>query len=124
MQVDLICRRANRGIGVVFHHDSGINMPGVASKQSYKSFVEAIERNYSGSRILYVFPKGLDYTSLVFYGGESFQLLSDDTEVLMDSWADWGLYHCGRKRIKGSHCPFRSLPRAVIAQQRNGAGSR
>jgi len=59
-------------------------LPGVAREQSYKSLVEAIERNYSGSRTLYVFPRGLDYTSLVFYGGESFQLLSDDAEALID----------------------------------------
>jgi 4-amino-4-deoxy-L-arabinose transferase-like glycosyltransferase len=62
----------------------GVLMPAVATEQSYKSFVEAVERNYSGRQILYVFPKGLDYTSIVFYGGESFQLLSEDARELID----------------------------------------
>jgi hypothetical protein len=70
----------------------GTLLPRVAREQSYKSFVEAIERDYSGSRTLYVFPKGLDYTSLVFYGGESFQLLSDDAEVLIDKLERTGDY--------------------------------
>ena len=67
-------------------------MPAVASEQSYKSFVEAVERNHSGSRTTYVFPKGLDYTSIVFYGGESFQLLSEDARVLVDKLERTGDY--------------------------------
>ena len=67
-------------------------MPAVASEQSYKSFVEAVGRNYSGSRTTYVFPKGLDYTSIVFYGGESFQLLSEDARVLVDKLERTGDY--------------------------------
>ena len=39
-----------------------------------------------------MFPKGLDYTSLVFYGGERFQFSSDDTEVLMDKLERTGDY--------------------------------
>jgi 4-amino-4-deoxy-L-arabinose transferase-like glycosyltransferase len=62
----------------------GVLMPAVATEQSYKSFVEAVERDYSGRQILYVFPKGLDYTSIVFYGGESLQLLSEDARALID----------------------------------------
>ena len=70
----------------------GTLLPAVASEQSYKSFVEAIERNYSGRRTLYVFPKGLDYTSIVFYGGESFQLLSEDAKDLIDKLERTGDY--------------------------------
>jgi 4-amino-4-deoxy-L-arabinose transferase-like glycosyltransferase len=70
----------------------GVLMPAVAAEQSYKSFVEAVERNYSGRRTLYVFPKGLDYTSIVFYGGESFQLLSEDARVLIDKLERTGDY--------------------------------
>jgi hypothetical protein len=44
------------------------------------------------SRTLYVFPKGLEYASLVFYGGESFQLLSDDPEDLIDKLKRTGDY--------------------------------
>ena len=67
-------------------------MPAVASEQSYKSFVEAVGRNYSGSRTTYVFPKGLDYTSIVFYGGRSFQLLSEDAWALVDKLERTGDY--------------------------------
>jgi hypothetical protein len=67
-------------------------MPAVTSEQSYKSFVEAVERNHSGSRTTYVFPKGLDYTSIVFYGGESFHLLSEDARVLVDKLERTGDY--------------------------------
>jgi hypothetical protein len=42
--VDLICRRVNYGIGVVFIVIQGTLLPAVASEQSYKSFVEAIEQ--------------------------------------------------------------------------------
>jgi 4-amino-4-deoxy-L-arabinose transferase-like glycosyltransferase len=67
-------------------------LPAVASEQSYKSFVEAVGRNYGGSRTTYVFPKGLDYTSIVFYGGKSFQLLSEDTGALVDKLERTGDY--------------------------------
>ena len=67
-------------------------LPPVASEQSYKSFVEAVGRNYGGSRTTYVFPKGLDYTSIVFYGGKSFQLLSEDTGALVDKLERTGDY--------------------------------
>jgi 4-amino-4-deoxy-L-arabinose transferase-like glycosyltransferase len=70
----------------------GSLLPAVASERSYKSFVEAIERNYGGSRTLYVFPKGLDYTSIVFYGGESVQLLSENAKVLIDKLERTGDY--------------------------------
>jgi 4-amino-4-deoxy-L-arabinose transferase-like glycosyltransferase len=70
----------------------GVLMPAVATERSYKSFVEAVERNYNGRRTLYVFPKGLDYTSIVFYGGESLQLLSEDARVLIDKLERTGDY--------------------------------
>jgi hypothetical protein len=67
-------------------------LPAVASEQSYKSFVEAVGQNNGGSRTTYVFPKGLDYTSIVFYGGKSFQLLSEDTRALVDKLERTGDY--------------------------------
>ena len=67
-------------------------MPAVASEQSYKSFVETVERNYNGIRMTYVFPKGLDYTSIVFYGGESLQVLSEDAKALIDKLEKTGDY--------------------------------
>jgi hypothetical protein len=65
-------------------------LPAVASEQSYKSFVETVGRNYGGTT--YIFPKGLDYTSIVFYGGKSFQLLSEDTGALADKLERTGDY--------------------------------
>jgi hypothetical protein len=56
----------------------------VARQESYKSFVEAVERDYGKHQTVYVFPRNLDYTTLVFYGGERFQLLAWDTDVLLE----------------------------------------
>ena len=67
-------------------------LPAIAIEQSYKSFVEAIGRNYGVSRTTYVFPKGLDYTSIVFYGGKSFQVLSEDDKALADKLERTGDY--------------------------------
>jgi 4-amino-4-deoxy-L-arabinose transferase-like glycosyltransferase len=62
----------------------GALMPAVASAQSYKAFVEAVQQTYSGDRTLYLFPRGLDYTSIVFYGGKRLQLLPENESGLID----------------------------------------
>src|SRR5262249_24885740 len=45
---------------------------------------EAVERNHGKHQTVYVFPRNLDYTTLIFYGGERFQLLAWDTDVLLE----------------------------------------
>ena len=62
----------------------GVWIPAVALQESYKSFVEAVERNHGKHQTVYVFPRNLDYTTLIFYGGERFQLLAWDTDVLLE----------------------------------------
>jgi hypothetical protein len=70
----------------------GVWMPVVASQESYKSFVEAVERDYGKDQTMYVFPRNLDYTSLIFYGGDRFQLLAWDTDVLLEKLERTGDY--------------------------------
>ena len=93
-------------------------MPAVASEQSYKSFVEAVERNRNGSRTTYVFPKGLDYTSIVFYGGKSFQLLSEDARVLIDKLERTGDYIIVGERESKAVVPFSSLSFAPLLRSK------
>jgi hypothetical protein len=93
-------------------------MPAVASEQSYKSFVEAVERNHNGSRTTYVFPKGLDYTSLVFYGGESFQLLSEDARVLIDKLERTGDYVIVGERESKAVGPYSALSVAPLLRSK------
>jgi 4-amino-4-deoxy-L-arabinose transferase-like glycosyltransferase len=70
----------------------GLLMPAVASEQSYKGFVESVQRTYSGSGTMYLFPKGLDYTTIVFYGGKNLRLLPEDDDMLMQKLAGTGDY--------------------------------
>lgn len=62
-------------------------MPAVASERSYKGFVESVARTHDGSRTIYLFPKGLDYSSIVFYGGNDLRLLPEDQDALMKKLA-------------------------------------
>jgi hypothetical protein len=62
-------------------------MPAVASEQSYKGFVESVARTHDSSGTIYVFPKGLDYSSIVFYGGNDLRLLPEDDDALMKKLA-------------------------------------
>jgi hypothetical protein len=99
--------RVDCGIVVVFIVIQTL-LPAVAIEQSYKSSVEAIERNYSGSQPCTCFPR-IDYTSIVFYGGESLQL-SEDAKASSISLSGRGLCHRGRKRIKRSHSSLYLAP--------------
>jgi Dolichyl-phosphate-mannose-protein mannosyltransferase len=62
-------------------------MPAVASERSYKGFVESVARTYDSSGTIYVFPKGLDYSSIFFYGGNDLRLLPEDDDALMKKLA-------------------------------------
>jgi hypothetical protein len=70
----------------------GALMPAVASEQSYKSFVQSAGQTYTGVGITYIFPKGLDFTSILFYGGKDLHLLPEDDDVLMQKLAGSGDY--------------------------------
>jgi hypothetical protein len=70
----------------------GVVMPGVAKEQSYKAFVESVRRTYDGRGPVYIFPKGLDYTSIVFYGGKDLHLLVEDDDALIKKLAGSGDY--------------------------------
>jgi hypothetical protein len=61
----------------------GAVMPAIAGAQSYKAFVEAVQQAYGGDGALYLFPKGLDYNSIVFYGGQRLQLLPENETSLI-----------------------------------------
>lgn len=65
----------------------GLLMPAVANEQSYKGFIESVVRTYDSSGTIYIFPKGLDYSSIVFYGGNHLRLLPEDDDVLMKKLA-------------------------------------
>jgi hypothetical protein len=65
----------------------GLLMPAVANEQSYKRFIESVVRTYDSSGTIYVFPKGLDYSAIVFYGGNHLRLLPEDDDVLMKQLA-------------------------------------
>jgi 4-amino-4-deoxy-L-arabinose transferase-like glycosyltransferase len=67
-------------------------MPLVANRQSYKAFVETARQISGAGRALYVYPKGVDYASLVFYGGKQLRVLSEDNELLLDKLARSGDY--------------------------------
>jgi hypothetical protein len=76
------------GISVVsFVVVQALLMPGVASEESYKGFVETVARTHDGNGTIYLFPKGLDYSSIVFYGGNDLRLLPEDHEALMKKLA-------------------------------------
>jgi hypothetical protein len=67
-------------------------MPFLASQQSYKAFMETA-RQAPGSRgSLYIYPKGIDYASIVFYGGKQLKVLSEDDALLFDKLEHSGDY--------------------------------
>ena len=51
-----------------------------------------MERDYGKRQTVYLFPRNLDYTTLIFYGGERFQLLAWDTDVLLEKLERTGDY--------------------------------
>ena len=88
-------------------------IPAVANQESYKSFVEAVERDYGKRQTVYLFPRNLDYTSLIFYGGERFQLLAWDTDLLLEKLERTGDYVIvGEKESKAiaAHSSFSFAP--------------
>jgi Dolichyl-phosphate-mannose-protein mannosyltransferase len=67
-------------------------MPLVASQQSYKAFVETARQAYGIRGTLYVYPKGIDYASIVFYGGKQLKVLSRNDALLFDKLEHSGDY--------------------------------
>jgi hypothetical protein len=60
----------------------GIVSPALAAAQSYKEFVQAAKQSILGQETLTIFAKGLDVSSLVFYGGKNVKILHTDYEGL------------------------------------------
>jgi 4-amino-4-deoxy-L-arabinose transferase-like glycosyltransferase len=81
------------GVTVVsFFIVQALLMPLVASQQSYKAFMETARHTYSTGGTLYVYPKGIDYASIVFYGGKQLRVLSEDNGSLIDKLEHRGNY--------------------------------
>ena len=66
------------GVGVA----QGVVGPARATVQSYKEFMQATKQNVGGDGTLMIFPKRLDITSIVFYGGKNVTILHNDYETL------------------------------------------
>jgi 4-amino-4-deoxy-L-arabinose transferase-like glycosyltransferase len=60
----------------------GIVVPVLASARSYQDFVQLAKRRAGHEEPLLLFPKGLDSSAIVFYGGSKIQLLSGDVDAL------------------------------------------
>jgi hypothetical protein len=63
----------------------GILLPGIAHRQSYKAFVEAAERTYGGRGTLYLFTRGLDYSSIIFYSSTHIHVLPENDGLFIDT---------------------------------------
>jgi len=63
----------------------GLLLPGIAHRQSYKAFVEAAERTYGGRGTLYLFTRGLDYTSIIFYSSTHIHVLPENDGLFIDT---------------------------------------
>jgi hypothetical protein len=62
----------------------GVLLPAIAERQSYKDFIEAVERTYGNHGTLYLFTRGLDFNSIIFYGGANIHVLPEDDRLLID----------------------------------------
>jgi hypothetical protein len=62
----------------------GVAIPAIADAQSYKAFVQTVNHDYRADGTLYLFPKGLDYNSIVFYAADDLQVLSEEYGMLLD----------------------------------------
>ncbi|HEU4340196.1 MAG TPA: glycosyltransferase family 39 protein [Candidatus Binatia bacterium] len=60
----------------------GVVNPGLASTRSYKEFMQKSKQTALGQGMLMIFPKGVDVTSIVFYGGRNVKLLPGNYEAL------------------------------------------
>jgi len=63
----------------------GVVTPAIANGQSYKAFIQTVDRQYGANEALYLFPKGVDYSSVVFYAGDDLQVLREDYGVLLQT---------------------------------------
>jgi len=62
----------------------GVLLPAIAERQSYKGFIQAVERTYGDRGTLYLFTRGLDFNSIIFYGGTNIHVLPEDDGLLID----------------------------------------
>jgi hypothetical protein len=60
----------------------GVVTPGLAGARSYEEFVQLAKLRTDPSERLLLFPRGVDSSSIVFYGGENVQLLKEDLSAL------------------------------------------
>jgi hypothetical protein len=94
-------------------------MPLVASQQSYKAFVETARRQASGAgAILYIYPKGIDYASIVFYGGNELMVLSEDNGVLLDKLEHSGNYVIVGERTWKTMVAHGSVPLSPVLRSK------
>jgi 4-amino-4-deoxy-L-arabinose transferase-like glycosyltransferase len=70
----------------------GVVAPVLASARSYKEFVQLAKRKTGHREPLLLFMKGLDSSSIVFYGGAKIQLLNNDLQALRQRLEQSGDY--------------------------------
>jgi 4-amino-4-deoxy-L-arabinose transferase-like glycosyltransferase len=71
----------------------GFVVPGLASARSYEEFIQRAKRKAEHQKPVLLFARGLDSSSIVFYGGENIQLLNDNLRAL-------------RQRLERSRAPL------------------
>ncbi len=67
-------------LGVVFAH--GFVVPELARAESYKDFVQSSLKQIPHDRALWMYPQGIDYSSIIFYGRGRVEILPEDEAAL------------------------------------------
>jgi 4-amino-4-deoxy-L-arabinose transferase-like glycosyltransferase len=60
----------------------GIVLPALANARSYKDFVSTVTEKMANGDVVLLFPRGVDSSSIVFYGGPKLERLTGDVPTL------------------------------------------
>ena len=59
-------------------------LPSLANLESYKEFMRSATAASSGRQALNLFPRGVDRSSIIFYGSDQVEILPDDLALLQN----------------------------------------
>lgn len=80
----------------------GIIVPIIADLGSYKEFVDAALDQTVAGESLALYPRGIDYSSIVFYGGDKVKIIVDDPALLRDGLVESADYIIVREDLWNS----------------------
>lgn len=106
-------------LAIVFMH--GFVVPQLAQAESYKDFIQSALRRVPKDRALWVFPRGMDYSSIIFYGHGAVQILSEDEVSLQKKLAQSKEYFILEESFWSSTVTRLAMKVPVILRS-NGAG--